>query len=145
MVERFARKARVGNAREIMDGLLANELVVEVTPGTPQAREFSLRHQLHPLMLGLGNSPQKPWLYAIGFHNHPMLTVRRGVYSLWEWAHRDDNLWEACETFAEVEKEAGGIAPELTDPQRVLTGLLAQLHRLTSSTAVYLDVSQGRR
>jgi hypothetical protein len=142
VVEETAQQAGIEHPAEVVDRLLADEYLVEVDPA--DAREFALRYQLRPLMLGLGNSPEEPWLYGIGFGDQPVLKVSRAVYSLWEWAHLDGNLWDACETFSEVEQEAGGKDKELTDPQRVLSGLVAGLHHLTSTAAAYLDIAQSR-
>ncbi len=142
VVEQTVQQAGIDNAAEIVDQLLADEYLVEVDPA--DGHDFALRYQLHPLMLGLGNSPEEPWLYGLGFGDQPVLKVSRAVYSLWEWAHLDGNLWDACETFSDVEQQAGGKDPELTDPQRVLTGLLAGIHHLTSAAAAYVDVAQSR-
>lgn len=140
VVEDFSVKAGVADPGPVVSELLAAGLLAEVAPDAP--REFALRHQLRPLMLGLGNSSDEPWLYGIGFGSQPVLKVTREVYGLWEWAHRDENLWHACETFAEVESGSGGTEPELTDPARVLDGLLSGLHNLTATTAAYLDIAQ---
>ena len=139
-VEEFAAKTGVADPATVLDGLLADGLAAQTSPGAA-AREFALTHQLHPLMLGLGNTSEEPWLYGIGFGNQPVLKVTRAVYGMWEWAHRDLNLWHACESFAEVERDSGGADPELTDPQQVLDGLLDGLHNLTATTAGYLDVA----
>lgn len=144
VVIEIAGRAGVADPGAVVDGLLADDLLAEVAPEPAAARRFGSAYQLQPLMLGLGNTPDEPRRYGIGLGAEPVVTVTRTVYGLWERGHRGENLWQACESVAGVERDAGVTDPELTDPERVMAGLLTSLHHLTSTTAGFLDVAPAR-
>lgn len=123
----------------MLDSLFAGGLAVEVFPDSDEAVEFARRHRMVPRMLGLGNSAEQPWLYSIGFFGHPVVTVTRIVYDLWERTSSGESLWTACEALADEERRAGSTDPELVDPKRMLAGVLADLHRLLVTNVVYLE------
>jgi hypothetical protein len=129
----------------IVDRLLARDLLVEVALDAEGGPEFARGHRAVPILYGLGNSAEEPWMYGIGLLGHEMIQVTRPIFELWAWAHLDDNLWLACQTFAETERAAGGTDPEVCDPARVLIGFLSALHGLLGMHAVYLDVLVGDR
>ncbi|MEU8804264.1 hypothetical protein [Spirillospora sp. NPDC048819] len=137
-----ARRLGVTAPGAIVDELISAGLITEVAPGRKAAYRFALAHQLHPLMLGLGNSKDEPWLFGIGFGEQPVLRVRRDLFGIWEWANGEDNLWQACRTYADVEVAAGGTDRDHTDPRRVLARLVGSLHLFTSNSAAYLDVAR---
>jgi len=138
-----ATTAGITNAEASIENGINQGLLVEVAPGPDAAVEFATRYRLVPLMLGLGNSAEEPGLYGIGLFGQPFLHVNSMVYSLWEWAHLDRNLWEACETFAQVEAQAGAQEPDETDPHKILENFLVAIHGLLSVNAAYLDESLG--
>ncbi|SFQ22475.1 hypothetical protein [Actinomadura madurae] len=142
VVEREARRLGVADPAAIVDGLVADGLIAELVPDRKAAHRFALAYHLHPLMLGLGNTRLEPWLYGIGFGEEPVLRVRRDLFSIWEWAPGDDNLWKACQAYADVEVTAGGTDRDHTDPRRVLMRLVKSLHLFTSASAAYLDVAR---
>ncbi|MEO3797834.1 hypothetical protein ABGB14_47210 [Nonomuraea sp. B10E15] len=142
VAEREASRLGVTDPAAIVDGLVTTGLIAEMVPGRKAAYRFALAYQLHPLMLGLGNSRYEPWLFGIGFGEQPVLRVRRDLFGLWEWANGDDNLWQACQAYADVEVAAGGADRDHTDPQRVLTRLVRSLHLFTANSAAYLDVAR---
>ncbi|MEO3828006.1 hypothetical protein [Actinomadura sp. B10D3] len=142
-VEREARRLGVADPAAIVDGLVADGLIAELAPGRRAAHRFALAYQLHPLMIGVGNTRLEPWLYGIGFGDQPVLRVEGHLFSLWQWAHLDENLWQTCQVYADAEAQSGETDRDLTDPQRVLKRLVGSLHLFTANSAAYLDVARG--
>jgi hypothetical protein len=134
-----ARDAGVRDPGSIIAEFLAAGTLVEVAAGTPSAVTFASEHRLVPLMLGLGNTPEEPWLYAIGFLDQPIVKTRSILYDLWEWAHLDTDIWAACHGAAGTARKAGVTDPEQNDPHALLTGLVESLHTLLGPNAAYLD------
>ncbi|MGH3657925.1 MAG: hypothetical protein ACRDUA_14815 [Micromonosporaceae bacterium] len=141
MVEREAVAAGVTDVPQVLAGLMADGLLVETIPGTEHSLDFAESYRLIPLLLGLGNSADEPWLHGIGFFNQPRLAVTSEVYSLWEWSHLDPDLWAACRAHAQTSQRAGLTDPEQVVPERILTGFLGALHPLLTAGAAYLDVA----
>jgi hypothetical protein len=135
-----AAQAAVDGAESIVVELLADGTLVEVAPGTAGAVEFARQHRLVPLMLGLGNSPQEPWLYSVGFPDQPIVKMVSVLYDLWEWAHLDTDIWAACHGAAKTAQRAGITDPEQSEPEKLLTGLVESLHTLLGPNAAYLDL-----
>lgn len=121
----------------LLEGLLTEGLAVEVADD--DAVEFARRHRLGTRMLGLGNSADEPWLWSIGFYDHPFVTVTRTVYDLWERGPSGESLWTMCQSLAEEEREAGGTDADLVDPQRLLAAFLRAVHPLLAASVVYLE------
>ena len=135
-----AAQAGLADAESLVAGLVGDGLLVEVSPGTAGAVEFGRRFRLVPLMLGLGNSPQEPWLYSVGFLDQPIVKMVSVLYDLWEWSHLDTDLWAACHGAATTARRAGITDPEQSEPEKLLTGLLESLHTLLAPNAAYLDL-----
>ncbi len=137
-----ADEAEMPDAEAILDTLAGLGLIAEVTPGTPQAREFAESYRLNALMIGLGNSPDDPVLDAIGLAGlPPVLKVRPRIFEVWQWAHLWPSLWSACEGLAWVAGEAEEARPsEDTDPDALLDFMIEAIRHLISANAVYLDV-----
>jgi hypothetical protein len=121
----------------LLHGLLAEGLAVEVAPA--EAVEFARRHRVGARMLGLGNSAEQPWLWSIGFFEHPVVSVTRTVYDMWERCPSGESLWTMCQALADEEREAGGTEPDLVDPERLLTAFLGTAHLLLAASVVYLE------
>ncbi len=134
-----ARRLGASDAEGVLDGLVADHLIVATTPGTDDAVDFARRHRMVPLMLGLGNTAEEPRLYAVGLAGQPILQMTSAVYDLFEWAHMDPDLWTACHGAAETARQVEIDDPTSTDPLRLLDALLATLHTLLGPNAVYLD------
>lgn len=118
--------------RFLTDGLLA-------TVDPEQAEQFAKQHQLFPLLYGLGADADQPWLQTIGLLDQPVLQVSNAVYDVWSWTHLAPELWTGCHDAAKVAVAAGVTAPEETDPQQVLAGVLGQVHGLLAVRAAYFD------
>ncbi|MFI7026222.1 hypothetical protein ACIBMZ_26245 [Micromonospora sp. NPDC049900] len=123
----------------LLDGLLTEGLLAEVTPDTSAAADFAQRHRLGSRMVGLGNSADEPWLWSIGFFERPIVKVTHTVYNLWESGRSGESLWDVCESLAADERDSGGTEPELTEPELLLTALLRALHPLLLASVVYLE------
>jgi hypothetical protein len=127
------------DAGPVLDRLLDRGLVVEVTPGTGEAREFARRHRLQPLLIGLGQTPAEP-LDAIGVPGLVVaLRATPRVFEVWEWTHLWPDLWAACEGLAEAGRDTGRKDPTETDPDQVLTFVLGAVQTLIAHGAAYLD------
>lgn len=140
-LEQEAGRAGISDASRVLTGLTADGLVVQLPPGTERIIDFAESYRLVPLMLGLGNTAEEPWLYRIGFFNQPVASVASDVYSMWEWAHLDNSLWAACHTYADTSRRAGSTDPDDTIPERVLSGFLGAVHQLLAVSAAYLDLA----
>jgi hypothetical protein len=130
-----ARRAGVDQAEQVLESLIDDGLLFETTPGTDFAVDFARRHRLIPLMLGLGNTAEEPWIYSVGMLGMPIVQLSAMAYDLYKWAHLDPNLWVACEGAAAAAVRVGIDDPLATDP-------LQMLHYMLSPNAVYLD-SEG--
>jgi hypothetical protein len=140
-VAAFARRHAGVEVDRQIDELLADGLAVEVWPGTPQAVEFAQSHRLLPLLRGLGNTPQAPWLYGIGLlGQQPVVHVTHLVYEVWQWSAVEDSLWSTCTRIVQVARTAHSTNPDALDPTRLLAGFLGETHTLLSACATCWDV-----
>lgn len=132
-----ARTSGIPNVGDALADLIARDLLIEVTPGTPEAVEFARMCRTRSLLVGLGNTLEEPWLYAIGASEHaPVVQVSGFAYELWKWGDACDSLWHACHVLAAAGDPDD---PDETDPERVLTRCLAAIQVLLASGAIYLD------
>jgi hypothetical protein len=120
--------------RFLQDGLL-----VAVDPAADTAVAFAQRHQLFPLVHGLGPDPEQPWFQTVGMLNQPVAQVSNALYDVWVWAQLAPELWTGCQDAALVADQAGVTNPEETDPRQVLAGVLGQIHGLLCVRAAYFD------
>ncbi|MGH3452635.1 MAG: hypothetical protein ACRDQW_18420 [Haloechinothrix sp.] len=140
-LQRAAEQAGISNPAEVITGLAGEGLLAETVPGTAHSVDFAEAYRLVPLMLGLGNSAEEPWMQAIGFFDQPVIKVANEVYTMWEWAHVDNNLWAACHAYADTSQRAKQTDPEETVPELILTGFLSAVHGLLAAGAAYLDLA----
>jgi hypothetical protein len=124
------------SAGEPTDELLSRRLLAD----TSDRLAFASRHRLLPLALGLGNTPEEPWLFAAGLLYQPFVTMTGPLYDLWQWAHLSPDLWSACREAAAVAVKAGVTEPEQTDPAQVLAGAVETLPQLLAARVACLDV-----
>lgn len=139
-VEELAKVLGLTGTTELVDDLIETGLLVEVAPGTEQALDFAKTHRVVPLMLGLGNTAEEPWMFGIGFLNQPILQVTHPIYDLWQWSTMDDTLWATCQSAVDVARRAKSTDPDSTDPDKLLTGFLGSVHALLLSNAACLDL-----
>jgi hypothetical protein len=132
---RAATRIELPNPAALLDELIAQGVVARVTPGTDDAVEFARRYRIQPLMMGLGNTPEDPMRFSLGFVGAPpVVKINDFLYLLWQFG-RWDSIWETAAMFAKADSDAGRVP----DPERVLGQILGQLHVLLSHNAAYLD------
>lgn len=137
--ELTAREYAAWTSRTELDSLVSRGLLASVTD--PVA--FARTHRLLPLALGLGNTPDEPWLFSAGPLDQPVAVMTGALYDLWQWAHLAPDLWTACVEAAAVAVEAGTTDTDQTDPAAVLDGALAALPTLLSARVACFDVPEG--
>ncbi|GAA2629420.1 hypothetical protein GCM10010399_71560 [Dactylosporangium fulvum] len=132
-------------ANGVVDGerhlaaLCDDGLAVLVDPR--DATTFAVGHRLAPLLLALGEHDEGRAGYTLGLFDHPVTTIAGPIFLIWAWSEVEPDLWTGCRRLAEDAQAAGGDDPDLTDPARVLHGLLEALPGLLSAGAAYLDVA----
>ncbi|MGH3545194.1 MAG: hypothetical protein ACRDPW_04650 [Mycobacteriales bacterium] len=141
--ERVIRKAselEENTTNQIIDRLCDVGLLVEFESRTGQARDFAYRHQVEPIAVGLGNTPDTPWYFQIGLPATPRVMVSHDAYHIWTFAHRHASLWEACEyVAADKRAEAIARAGSDADPDRVLAHFLDALPAMIATSCAYVD------
>jgi hypothetical protein len=135
-----AVREHVAEPDRVLDGLLAEHLLVELAPGPDGARAFAAGHRLVPLMLGLGNSAEDLGASYLGLFDRPVVNLSPALFDLVAWGHLDPDLEVAVQAVAAVGREAGVTDPAATDPEALLGALLSQVHALLTPNAAYLDV-----
>lgn len=134
------RAAKLGvDGGPIIERFVRDGLLTVVDPGGDSAIEFAERHQLFPLLQGLGPDPEQPWMQTVGLLNQPVAQVSVAVYDVLMWSQLAPELWTGCHDAAKVAVQAGVAAPEETDPRQVLAGVLGQVHGLLAVRAAYFD------
>ncbi len=134
-----ARRAGIGRPDEVLESLLQDGLLAETPPVGDSAVDFARQYRMVPLMLGLGNTPEEPWIYSVGMVGMPIVQLSAMAYDLYEWAHMDPNLWLACEGAAATALRVGIDDALATDPVLTLEALLETLHIMLSHNAICLD------
>ncbi|MFC9687714.1 hypothetical protein ACFTSF_04190 [Kribbella sp. NPDC056951] len=123
----------------IVERLLDDRLLVSLDPESAAAVEFAERHQLIPLLAGLGPDAEQPGFCSIGLLGQPVVQVSAPVYDVWTWTHLTPHLWAGCHDAAEVARTAGVTNADETDPRQVLSGMLRSVHGLLCLRAAFLD------
>ncbi|MEO3797833.1 hypothetical protein ABGB14_47205 [Nonomuraea sp. B10E15] len=141
MLEEQARADGHRSPARLIDGLLERGALAKAFPGRADAVAFARRHRLCPLMVGFGNTAERPYSFGLGYSDQPVVQLPHDLYRLWQWCRLSD-LWATCELLAGT---AAANAPaeressHSTNPERVLTRVLGALHFLLSHHVVYLD------
>jgi hypothetical protein len=128
----------------VVDQLTARGLLVELAVHGGRAVEFGRRYRVVPIMLGLGNDPDRSSRYGIGFYAEPVLRVDGLVYRVWQRSHLEASLWAGCHTHASLARRAGLTDPQERDPVSVLNGFLVALPPLLAFGAAYVDLAGTR-
>jgi hypothetical protein len=110
---------------DLVDSLIEIGVVAEIDPAAGSL--FARSHRMGHRMLGLGNTAERPGLFAIGLFDRPMVHVPRDVYDLWDACQLAGSLWEACVA----------VAPD--EPAELAGRLLADLHHLLAMSVVYVE------
>lgn len=91
------KKAKLPDPHAASDRLLRRGLLARVVPVGAEARRFAERHNLMPLGVGLGNSPDSLAKFGIGQPGFPRSTVGSALFDIWAFAATCPSLWHACE------------------------------------------------
>lgn len=125
----LAAKADLPDAAAAVARLTAAGLLVSEADPV----DFAHRYRLRSLMVGLGNTPEQPDVYALGFPGlPPAALVDEGSYELWQWAALTPSLWHTCE----VRAKATADSVSATD---LVPDVLAELRPLLANSCAYLD------
>jgi hypothetical protein len=128
---------------QAMEGFFETGVLVEVTPGTPDAVDFAKHHRVLPLMVSLGNTPEDLDAYGVGlFGLPPVITVPRLVEFFLRWSPYAQNLWEVCREYAAAKTKNGVTDPAERDPKTALDTFLRSLHTLLGPNAACIDEAQ---
>ncbi|MGH3545845.1 MAG: hypothetical protein ACRDPW_07965 [Mycobacteriales bacterium] len=117
--------------------LVSRGLLVEVGAGKRGQREFAERHRVLPLVMGLGNSFQRPEEFVIGMVGSPVMTLPGSVFSVWMFGHQYPTLWQTCENVAM--SAAATLGGQSVGPARVLADVVALLPLLVSTGCGCVD------
>jgi hypothetical protein len=134
-----ARTVGLADAPDRLVRLHETGLVAFAAPGTESGLALAQRVRMVPLVLGLGNSAGNPDAYSVGLPGRPLAVLSAAAYDLFEWSTMETSLWRACQGAASTAARVGIDDPLASDPEAVLTALLADLHRLLTPNAVCLD------
>ncbi|MGH3757413.1 hypothetical protein [Actinophytocola sp.] len=141
--ERVHRKATEMDApkvTEVVDRLVEFGLVVELPLNAEQMQKFAYTHQVDPLAVGLGNTPETPHYFQIGLPGAPRVNVGHDAYHLWMFAHRHASLWDAVEyVVSDRRRESVARSGSETDPNQVLKHFIDALPALLATSCAYVD------
>jgi hypothetical protein len=130
----LAEDAGLPSVSSVVDRLAAAGLLARVSPADQVA--FAERYRLEPLLVGLGNSPELPETYAVGFPGRePVARLDGGSYELWQWAALAPSLWHTCEVRAKVGAGLG----DPTAAADLVGDVLDDLRPLLANSCAYLD------
>jgi hypothetical protein len=135
-------EAGLAHPAGLLDSLLERRLLVEVPqePG-PALDSFARQHVVHPLLVGLGNAPDRFATDAIGLVGlPPQLLVDPGHFEVWQAAHLYPSLADAAVRMAELGRQVGGTEDWEIEPAAVLQRILQAMRRLIAYNCMYLDV-----
>lgn len=123
----LAEQADLKDAQASAERLLSVGALVTVTDPV----EFVQSYRLEPLLIGLGNTEERPDTYAVGLPGQESAQLNAGSYELWQWAALAPSLWHTCEIRAKL---ADAPAPDQ------VPDVLADLRPLLANSCGYLDV-----
>lgn len=139
-LEGAARATGLPSVAGALETLFTKDLIIEVVPETADAVEFAKVVRPRSLLVGLGNTADDPLHYGIGLPGgQPVMRATAFDYELWKWGHACDNLWHVCHVLAQAGRDVAPNEPEQTDPERILTRVLASVQNLVAHGAMYLD------
>ena len=128
-------------AERAVDDLLARRALAEVADGDAERRSFLTAHSLLPLVIGLGNTAERPTVFALGLPQQTLVTGPRVLYDLVGHCPAQPSMWAACQASARDAVALDVPLAEVRDPDRTAELLVANLHALLAPHAVRLDVS----
>jgi hypothetical protein len=130
---RYAGLAGVPDPAVVVADLIVRGLLTQSPVRGDAAMGFARTHRAVPLMFGLGNRPDLPHAFTIGYFDRDHVVVTETVFDVWAACGAADTLWDACLRCAPGR------------PADALTRFLDDAHRLLAADAVYLAaVAPGR-
>ena len=135
-------EAGVAHAAGLVGSLLERGLLVEVPQEAgPALDQFARRHLVQPLLVGLGNAPDRFDTDAIGLVGlPPQMLADPADFEVWQVAHLYPSIADAAAGMADLGRRAGGTEDWETEPAAVLQRVLGAMRRLISHNCLYLDV-----
>jgi hypothetical protein len=137
---RYAGMAGLLDPAGLVAGLVGRGLLTETATSGPAALAFARTHRAVPIAVGLGNTPDQPVEFTIGFFDRPLLQVDPLRYEVWCWSTVYDTLWQVCQARASAPDGETGTGEPEPDPERLLDHFLTGVHQLASANVLYLDV-----
>jgi hypothetical protein len=102
---------------------------------------FARRHVVQPLLVGLGNAPDRFDTDAIGLVGRPpQLLADPADFEVWQVAHLYPSVADAAAGMAELGRQGGGTEDWEVEPAAVLQRVLGAMRRLIAHNCMYLDV-----
>ncbi|OLR95125.1 hypothetical protein [Actinokineospora bangkokensis] len=121
-------------------GVLAAAADKGVVVGVTDALAFTEAHRLHPLKVGLGNTPEDPDRFRLGHPGvEPVSEVSASAFELWQWAQLAPSLRHLGEVRAKAAADLGAA----TSAELVAADLLADVRELLVSGCAYLDLARA--
>jgi hypothetical protein len=135
-------EAGVRDPAGLISRLLDRRLLVEVPQEPGEALDqFARRHVVQPLLVGLGNAPDRFDTDAIGLVGlPPQLLADPADFEVWQVAHLYPSIADAALGMAELGRQGGGTEDWETEPAAVLQRVLHAMRRLIAHNCMYLDV-----
>jgi hypothetical protein len=87
-------------AAEVVERMLADNLLVEFEPSSRSALGLLQAYNLHPTAQGMGNSGERPEVFRIGRDGNVLLEVVPDVYSFWCGSFTAASMWDEIQRFA---------------------------------------------
>ena len=133
---------------DVVAGLLARGLLVEVTRTPTGLEEFARRHRVQVQLLGQADVDDRHPVGLLG--SAPVALLDDETFEFWAWGHLFADLWAAAQGLASVTEQTGTRplgAPGLPDPASgpgdLLDRIVADLPRLIDRGVLYLDVRRS--
>ena len=135
------RDLPAATAERAVDDLLARRALAEVADGDDERRRFLTAHSLLPLVIGLGNTAERPTVFALGLPQQTLVTGPRALHDLVGHSPGHSSMWAACRAAARDAVALDVPLDVIRDPDRTAGLLVDNLHALLAPHAVRLDVS----
>ncbi|TDD61786.1 hypothetical protein E1263_06225 [Kribbella antibiotica] len=122
---------------EDLTELAGRGLVVPIDAADPDIADLAGSYQLHGLMIGLGDTAERPGHHRIGLPETGTVAVLDpDSYELWRWARTTPSLWASCTLRAALTSTTDRV----DDPITAVGGVLRDVRNLVAQGCGYLDV-----
>lgn len=134
-VEKVARDLGAEDSEVSYKELKEAGLLTQVVPQGRALGQFAREYRVEPLMVGLGNSPDRLEMMQIGVPGMTRALVSYEAYRVWAFASEYPSLWDTCVKVA----EPTGVEGLSTDPDFLLKNFFDALPALVSVNCVYIN------